>query len=254
MSGVFDNPRSPFYRERREEPSWMDLLQVCMNGHKITAYGTSQPETLRKRCSECGAETITHCKKCNSPLPGYYHVPSVLSFHSEPPPKFCENCGEPFPWTGKENPDAADEDAASRPATEHVLPMDVVKGTRRYLEQIVTQANGCYENGWFDACSVMIRKLVEVLIIAVYEAKGESESIKSDGNFLMLNGLVDGILTQSAWNLGRETKTALPLLKALGDRAAHNRHYLARKQDVDKLIQGLRVSVEDFLYHAGLVK
>jgi len=84
MSRVFDDPPSPWYRERREEQSWMDLLQVCMNGHTITAYGTSEPESLRKRCSECGAETMTHCKKCNTPLPGHYPVPGVISFHVLP--------------------------------------------------------------------------------------------------------------------------------------------------------------------------
>jgi hypothetical protein len=99
----------------------------------------------------------------------------------------------------------------------------------------------------------MARKLAEVLIIAVFEAKGESAAIKKDGNFLMLSGLVDAILARTDWNLGRETKTALPLLKSLGDRSAHNRHYMARKADLDKVLSGLRVTVEDLLNHAGLV-
>jgi hypothetical protein len=135
-----------------------------------------------------------------------------------------------------------------------VLPLDVVKGSRGYLQHITIQANGCYEKGWFDACSVMIRKLVEVLIIAVYEAKGEAETIKRDDNFLMLSGLVDAILERTDWNLGRETKKALPLLKSLGDRSAHNRYYMARKTDVEQVLPGLRVAVEDLLHHAGLIR
>jgi len=148
---------------------------------------------------------------------------------------------------------ATEQETGTPPATEHVLPFDVVKGTRRYLEQIVSQANGCYDKGWYDACSVMVRKLVEVLIIAVYEKKGEAETIKKDGNFLMLGGLVEDILTRTTWNLGRETKAALPLLKSLGDRSAHNRYYMARKGDVDKVLPGLRVAVEDLLHQAGIV-
>ena len=144
--------------------------------------------------------------------------------------------------------------ASPVPTTEQVLPLAVVKETRGYLEQIVTQANGNYEHQWYDACSVMIRKLVEILIIAVFEAKGEAAAIKKDGNFLMLSGLVDAILARTDWNLGRETKIALPLLKSLGDRSAHNRHYMARKVDVDKVLPGLRVTVEDLLHHANLVK
>lgn len=249
MSG---DPLGPFRRRERGE-SWTDILQVCTNGHKITEYAVSQPNSRKKRCPDCGAETMTHCTTCNTEIPGHHHVPGVFGFYpDEPPPKFCENCGEPYPWTGKDNPDTDNDDAPSQPATEHVLPMDVVQDTRGYLEKIVMQANGCYEKGWFDACSVMIRKLVEVLIIAVYEAKGEAESIKKDGNFFMLSGLVDDILSKSTWNLGRETKAALPDLKSLGDRSAHNRHYMARKLDVDKVIHGLRVVVEDLLHQAGL--
>jgi hypothetical protein len=229
-------------------------MQVCENGHLITRYADSQPDSRKKRCPECGAVTLLACPKCNGKIPGHRHISGVLCIDTTPPPSFCESCGEAFPWSGKENPDPSDEDAASQPATEHVLPLDVVKGTRKYLEQIVNQANGCYEKGWYDASSVMARKLVEVLIIAVFEEKGEAAAIKKDDNFFMLSGLVDAILARTDWNLGRETKTALPLLKSLGDRSAHNRHFMARKVDVDKLLPGLRVTVEDLLHHANLVK
>lgn len=196
--------------------------------------------------------TLTACPKCGTRIPGYRHMQGFADVGNDSPPSFCESCGEAYPWTGKDNLDSGDEDAASQPATEPVLLLDVVKGTRKYLEQVANQANGCYEKGWFDACSVMVRKLVEVLIIAVFEAKGEAAAIKKDDNFLMLSGLVDAILVRTDWNLGRETKIALPLLKSLGDRAAHNRHYMVRKPDVDQLLPGLRVTVEDLLHHANL--
>ncbi|MGL4555836.1 MAG: hypothetical protein ACRC33_32100 [Gemmataceae bacterium] len=143
--------------------------------------------------------------------------------------------------------------ASPVPSTESVLPMDVVKGTRGYLETIVTQINGCYEHQWYDACSVMVRKLAEILIIAVYEHKGEAQEIKgADGNFLMLSGLIAHIKSKIAWNLGRETKPCLDKMKELGDRSAHNRHYIAKKADVDGLKSGLRVTVDDLLHQAGL--
>lgn len=229
-------------------------MQVCENGHQITSMADTRPEYCKKWCPKCGAPTLSACPKCHARIPGHLHIPGVAVLFSDPVPSFCDGCGEAFPWTGKENPDPSGEDVSSQPTTEQVLPLDVVKGTRTYLEQIVNQANGCYEKGWYDACSVMIRKLVEVLIIAVYESKGEADAIKKDGNFLMLSGLIDDIATRHSWNLGRETKAALPLLKSLGDRSAHNRHYLARKADVDKVLPGLRVAVEDLLHHAKLVK
>ncbi len=141
------------------------------------------------------------------------------------------------------------------PESEQVLPLDVVRPTRRkYIERVVLQANGCYEHHWYDACSVMVRRLVETVIIELYEAKGRAAEIKSgSGEFLMLSGLVDAVLAERSWNLGREVKKALPEIKALGDRAAHGRRYLATKQDVDKVIPGLRVVVEELLHLAGLV-
>jgi hypothetical protein len=70
----------------------------------------------------------------------------------------------------------------------------------------------------------------------------------------MLSGLVDANLSRTDWNLGRETKTALPLLKSLGDRAAHHRHCIARNVDVDRMLPGLRVAVEELLHRANLLK
>jgi len=45
-----------------------------------------------------------------------------------------------------------------------------------------------------------------------------------------------------------------PPFEAIADRAAHNRHYMARKADVDRLLPGLRVAVEDLMHHASLVR
>src|SRR5262249_59932179 len=106
--------------------------------------------------------------------------------------------------------------------------------------------------GGYDAGSVRIRRVVETLIIEVYEAKGEADEIKKDGDYLMLSGLVENILKKTAWGLQRETKNPLPLLKSLGDRSAHSRRYLAKKQDIDKVTHGLRVVAQDLILLAGL--
>ena len=139
------------------------------------------------------------------------------------------------------------------PETEQVLPMAVVENTRGYIEKIVLQANGSYEHQWYDACAVMIRRLVETFIIELYEAKEKAEEIQdADGNFLMLRDLVGRISVEKGWNLSRETKRTLPLLKDLGDRSAHNRRYLAKRQDIDKVLPGLRAVTDDLLHLAGL--
>lgn len=142
--------------------------------------------------------------------------------------------------------------ASPVPSTESVLPMAVVKGTKGNLEQIVTQINGCYEHQWFDACSVMIRKLAEILIIAVYEKNGVASEVKDkNDNYLMLADLLANFRgKKSVWHLGRETIPTLEKMKERGDRSAHNRTYLATKQDVDGLISGLRVTVPELIEKA----
>jgi hypothetical protein len=143
--------------------------------------------------------------------------------------------------------------ASPVPATEQVLPMDLVHKTRPYLEKILQQANGCYERAWYDACSVMIRRFVETLIIEVYEHQNRAAYIKdAAGDYLMLRNLVDKILNDLAFNLGRETKKGLPLIKSLGDRSAHTRYYIARKADVDPAISPLRVVAEELLHLGGI--
>jgi hypothetical protein len=137
--------------------------------------------------------------------------------------------------------------------TEPVLPFAVVKGTRGYIENVVTQANVCYENRCFDACSVMIRKLLEMLLIELFETKGNQGLIKNgNGDYFMLSEIINTALQDLTLNFGRETKQALPRLKSLGDRSAHNRRYIATKRDVDNVIPGLRVSVDDLLHLAGV--
>jgi hypothetical protein len=148
-------------------------------------------------------------------------------------------------------PRLEDISAPAHPSAELVLPAAVLAKAPTYLQRTLLQANGCYEQRWFDACSVMIRKLVETLIIDVYEKHGREAEIKKDGNYQMLANLVTSMLNQTHWQLQRETKRELPQIKTLGDRAAHNRRYQAIRQDIDQIRAGLRATVDDLLHLAG---
>lgn len=139
------------------------------------------------------------------------------------------------------------------PVTDKVIPTDIVKGTRGYIERVALQANGCYESGWFDACAVMIRRIVETLIIECFEHCKIPYKIKdSNGNYLFLKDLIDACLKENTWTLGRNTKKALPTLKNIGDLSAHSRRYLANKSDIDKIYEGLRIAVEELVHLSKL--
>jgi len=144
-------------------------------------------------------------------------------------------------------------DEGTPPCSEQVLAFSLVRGTRGYVEKVVNQINGCYEHGWYDACAVMIRRLVETLIIEVFESYGIAARIQnSSGDFLYLSELISKTLTESAWNLGRNTKTALPRLKDIGDQSAHSRRFVAHRSDIDRIIPDLRTVVQELTLLAQL--
>ena len=133
-------------------------------------------------------------------------------------------------------------------STQKVLHLSVVCDTRSYLETITRQINGSYENGWYDACMVMMRKLLEILIIEVFEHHGMEEEIKApDGNFGNLGMLIGKIIGNSSWNLSRETKQTLKDVKKFGDNSAHNRRYTAHCGDIDNIKVGFRIAVQELV-------
>jgi hypothetical protein len=92
-----------------------DAYQICLNGHPITNHYHDLPDSRRKYCLECGAETTHTCLKCHAEIPGghqYYRRPvtsqarpgrgpsGTWDFTSlGPVPPYCEECGGAFPWT-----------------------------------------------------------------------------------------------------------------------------------------------------------
>jgi hypothetical protein len=140
-----------------------------------------------------------------------------------------------------------------RSATESVLPFSVVRNTRGYIERVANQVNGTYQNGWYDACTVMIRRLLETLIIEAFEHHKLAASIKnSAGDFLYLKDLIDKCLQENAWNLSRNCRKTMPKLEDIGDKSAHSRRYNAHRGDIDPLLADVRLVVQELIYLAKL--
>lgn len=140
-----------------------------------------------------------------------------------------------------------------RSALALVISTGLTKGTRGYIERVVAQINGAYESGYYDACAVMLRRLLETLIIETFEAKGIDGNIKNGGgDFFHLRDLVDLTLNEPSWNLGRSAKKALRELKDIGDKSAHSRRFTAHRSDIDRLIPKAREVVQELMYLSGL--
>lgn len=137
--------------------------------------------------------------------------------------------------------------------TQSVIAVSLVRNTRGYIEKIANQINGTYENGWFDGCSVLIRRLLETLIIECFEAHRISAKIKnSSGDFFHLRDLISQTISEPSWNLGRNCKGALPKLKDIGDKSAHSRRFVAHRSDIEKLLPEIRLVIQELLYLAQL--
>jgi hypothetical protein len=144
------------------------------------------------------------------------------------------------------------EKTRTRAPSDRFFPLELVKGTRPYIERVALQASGCYDLGWYDAAAVMARRLLETLIIELYEERKLDHKIKDrDGKFHYLSDLISALLSETAFNIGRNTKKALPVLKDLGDQSAHSRRYTARHHDLDSVRRQLRVTIEELVHLTG---
>jgi hypothetical protein len=98
----------------------------------------------------------------------------------------------------------------------------------------------------------MCRRLLETLIIEVYEFPGEADQIKGhDGHFLTFNGLITHITGDRDLDLGRNAVQPLRDHKALGNQSARNRRFNAQVNDIGRVRDGLRVAAEELLHLAN---
>jgi hypothetical protein len=139
-------------------------------------------------------------------------------------------------------------------ASDSVLSRSLFENTRGYLEKVVRQINGSYDASLYDCCAVMCRRLLETLIIEVYEQAGRSPDIKgASGHFFMFSDLLQTLIKDSAFNVSRNGQKGLEEFKKLGDLSAHNRRFNAQKDDIDRIRDGMRVASEELLHLAKLI-
>jgi hypothetical protein len=138
---------------------------------------------------------------------------------------------------------------------DNLFPLNLLAKTGRgYLIAIGRQMNGCFESGWYDACAVMMRRLLETAIIEAFEARKLDGNIKNgQGEFFQLTALIAAALSENEWNLSRNTKLALPQLRDVGHKSAHSRRFTAQKNDIERVQADCRVALEEFLHLAGLI-
>lgn len=139
------------------------------------------------------------------------------------------------------------------PPSDSVVPAELFHDTRGYLERVTAQVNASFDSGLYDCCAVMCRRLLETLIIEVYEHLGRTSDIQGhDGHFKMFSGLLGVLEPDGAVSISRNGLKGLRDFKRLGDLSAHNRRFNARREDIVHIKDGLRVACEELIHLGGL--
>lgn len=130
--------------------------------------------------------------------------------------------------------------------TNNLFDVVLLANTRGYIERVAEQAVKSYDVGLYDASCVMVRKLLEILIIELFKKNKIDSKIKnSGGNFFYLSDLISVLNNETTWNIGRNAKKGLAEIKKLGDMSAHSRRFTAKKSDLDKVKEDLRIVIEE---------
>jgi hypothetical protein len=133
-----------------------------------------------------------------------------------------------------------------------VLPRELVAGTRGYLEQLAHQINGTYESGFYDACAVLCRRLMESLIVEIYIHAGRRSDIQHNGAFVTLDRLLSHVKGDAQVSLARGTPRTMDEVKQLGDTAAHDRTYNTTQLDLDDVKARYRKLITELLRLSGI--
>ncbi|WP_019340239.1 DUF4145 domain-containing protein [Stutzerimonas stutzeri] len=137
-----------------------------------------------------------------------------------------------------------------------ILPEILFTNTKRpYLIKIAQQINSCYENNLFDACSLMMRRLLEILLIHCFEETGLGEQAKDqEGNYNNLKTLINKATSRKEIGLSPESKKEIDSYRELGNLSAHRIKYNCRKSDIKNVRIIYRALIEELLYIAKLTQ
>lgn len=76
-----------------------DTAEICKKGHVITANFNSSMHERKNYCPKCGEKTIFKCENCRGIIKGGKRINRNIYAKQIVKPKYCENCGKPYPWT-----------------------------------------------------------------------------------------------------------------------------------------------------------
>lgn len=135
-----------------------------------------------------------------------------------------------------------------------ILPNELIKNTRGYIENLGKQINGCYNNNLFDGCAVLMRRLLEILLIHSYEAVGKESLIMENDGYRNLSYIINYLLSNKPIKLTKESSEVIDEFRQVGNFSAHRIQYNAKRKDIDNLKLKYRMTIEELLYQSKIKK
>ncbi len=198
----------------------------------LTSLGFAKPNATRLR---------TNITKSASFIKGANHNTYRLSA------KKLSTLSSEFPNTSESEEIISDDS---------LIPEILFSQTRRhYLLKAAQQINAAYEHNLFDACTLMMRRLLEILLIHCFEHKGIENQVKDEeGNYQNLKTLINKAISKPEIKLSPETKKEMDKFREIGNLSAHRVRYNCRKKDIQPFRIEYRAMVEELLYECGLLE
>lgn len=135
-----------------------------------------------------------------------------------------------------------------------ILPETLYLNTRGFIEKLAKQINASYEHNLADACAVLMRRLLEILLIMGYQNKQKQSEIQDGVSYRNLVSIIDYTISNKTLSLQKDTHEVLHDFRELGNFSAHGLNYNCRKEEIRKVARKFRFAVEDMLYASGLKK
>jgi hypothetical protein len=98
FAACFRPQRSP-HQKAGQKPHPEHVAQICLNGHLVLGSIQDFPQFRKSFCEDCGSPTIEQCQTCSWPIAGIGPHAWMGGGGPYRPPRYCGECGKPFPWT-----------------------------------------------------------------------------------------------------------------------------------------------------------
>jgi hypothetical protein len=169
-------------------------------------------------------------------LPGTY----------KPVRKYQDDMSLKFPFVEVRSEDIITDDI--------ILPDNLMRSTRGYIENLSSQINASYNNNIFDGCAVLMRRLLEILLIHSYDEASRLSEISDGDGLKNLSYIINYTISNKPFKLSKESHEVLDDFRQLGNFSAHKIQYNAKRRDIDNIKIKYRMTIEDLLYASKLKK